>query len=307
MLLDIIFRFGEHYYQNEDEGNFWLTLFFTFLSAFLGFLFALWVDRLSNKKANKVKEKEELHQLYNQLRYFRDCLNAVLTYVPNQVGKFETFAQNLRDNPHEIVIPEIGATYDLLRLKEVDTRDNREAFFKFFNQTEDNLKMYRNSIAYADYLHRTFTQSEVNITRAIGFKHKDQLIVGDCLEDLSLRLGMRQQELLAQGHNNTPEFNLISELAEVHSNLISTFMNFGSARTQFIEPLFANALQIIQNEELAKEVFVVARKAHSKLRSIEANSNHVADEYASFGDNTSDAIEALNNLMNAIDEISKPD
>lgn len=307
MLLDIIFRFGEHYYENEDGGNFLSTLFFTFLGAFFGFLFALWVDRLSTKKAKKEEKRQDKIKKYNQLRYFRDSIQAVIDYIPQQNQSFVNFAVNIRNSPLEIVTPEIRATYDLLRLKQVDNQENREAYFEFFEQSEETVRKYRRSIAHADYLHRIYTSSETDITRAVDFKHKDQLVVRDCIEELSMRLGMRIYYLEVNGQQISPEYEFISNLADVYTALIATFINFENAKNQFIDPIFMNSLQVIGDPDLAHELFVLARKASSRLRGIEGNALGVANDFDNFADQTDSAVFDLTALKELIDTVPAPD
>jgi len=71
--MDIVFKFGEHYY--EENGSVWLNLFVTMLGAFLGFGFAL---LLYYYQLAKEKSKEFLdlrNERKDRLKYFSLLLN----------------------------------------------------------------------------------------------------------------------------------------------------------------------------------------------------------------------------------------
>jgi len=118
--MDIVFRFGEHYYEAAESGSV-LSIFLTFLGAFLGFLSALWVDRKVKKRGDKKKAKENLQSKFNQLRYFWYTIESALELIPKQTKQYVNFSNHLKKKPLEIVIPTIHATFDLLRLRNVDT------------------------------------------------------------------------------------------------------------------------------------------------------------------------------------------
>jgi len=303
--MDIIFKFGEHYYDARESGTF-ISVILTFLGAFLGLLGALWIDRrVKRREKNKIDKENKLSK-FNQLRYFRDTIESALNLIPKQTKQYVKFSKNLKSNPLEIIIPEISPTFDLLRLRNVDTRENQEAFFEFFEKNNENIKLYRNSISYADYLYRVFNSSETNITRAIDFKYKDQQVVRDCMEEASVLLGLRIKTLEEEGKQTEDEYLFLTDISDKYGVLIAGFLIFKDVKDNFVNPLFAESLTKIKDKETAMKVFVLCRKANARINGIEANALHVANDFEKFENQTSKSIEHLTKIREGIDEITKP-
>lgn len=301
--MDIVFKFGEHYYEVGDSGTF-LSVIITFFGAFLGLLSALLVDRMiKSKEQNKINKENKISK-YNQLSYFRDSIESVLNFIPKQTLQHVEFSKNLKSKPLEIIIPNISATFDLLRLRNVDTKENQEAFFEFFEKNNVNIKLYRNSISYADYLCRIFHNSETIIKRAIDFKHKDQQVVRDCIEEVSILIGLRMKTLKKEEKQNEDEYQFLSNIIGKYNILIVEFLIFKNVRNNFVNPLFTEALPMIKDKDTSQKVFVLCRKASSILNKIEANAIQVASDFENFEDQTLKSIEHLTKISEEIDKIT---
>lgn len=306
MLADLVLGFGDHYYETQESG-FWASVFQTMLGAFFGFLGALLIDRIAAQRSEAEKAKKLVAERISQLKYFRDSIDAVLLYVPQQLEAFKGFAEELRQKPLEIVIPPVRATFDLLRLKDIDTIDNRNAFFEFFGSGEESIKNYRNTIAYADYLFRLFSSTETNNTRSIDFKHADQKKVRDCMDEITMLLGLRLGYLESVGQDGSDEGVFLGALADNYQIIIDDFMNFSDSRSMLIEPLFLHSIGTIGDPIILDKMFPLCRKAMSLLRSIEANSLNVASEYDNFGNQTSDAVVHLQKVKEELDNLLNPE
>jgi hypothetical protein len=304
--MNVNFKFGEHFYQG-DEFSWMVSLLITLIGTFIGFFLALLLDRSVDNRNRKRKEAEEVERRLDVLKYLKSILDALSEYIPKQTERIAEFSDQLKKNALEIVYPEILATYDLIRLRNADNVNTQEAYRYFFENTENPFKDYKNLFAHGDYLNREMESIERQTERAISFKHKDQLVVRDIVEELSFVLLTRIQDLISDYGSpalamKDDEYKFLDNLAEAYGHIIQTMMVFQKVRDDFINPIMVNAMSKIQDNKVKVQVLELARKAHSRLINIEANSNHFAEDIGGLEARVKDALEYIKKESDKIQE-----
>ncbi|MEQ9290449.1 MAG: hypothetical protein RIG77_26185 [Cyclobacteriaceae bacterium] len=303
--MNFYFKFGEHIYES-DENSFWVSVLVTLIGTFIGFLLAFLASRQLEKRNQKRKNNEENQRKLDILKYLKSVLEAIADYIPNQTVKLKEFSNDLKENPLEIIQPEILATFDLLRLRNADNVNTQEAYIHYFNKSENPYKDYKNLFAHGDYLFREFTSIETQVTRETNFKYDDQLIVRDILEELSLLI-VNRLEALAQDHGEAnlltnPEFQFLESLATSYKKITSEMMILKEVKSLMITPLMINALTVIQDSNLSSVIFKLTRKANSRLRNIEANSIHFSNDIIDIESRVADGLCYVKNEIRRLEE-----
>lgn len=305
--MNINFKFGEHFYQS-DESSWIFSLLITLIGTFLGFLFALLLDKWVDRRNQKRKEIDETNKKLDVLKYLKTVLDSLISYIPKQTEKIKKFSTELKKSPLEIVHPEILATYDLLRLRNADNVNTQEAYINFFHDSENPYKDYKNLFAHGDYLLREMDSIETQTEKAISFKHKDQLAVRDILEELSFILMNRMGKLFNENGRDeeqamkNEEYAFMASIADSYASIIQKMMVFSRVRNEIINPLMQKSLTLIKDDELKIKVLELARKAHSRLTNIQGNSEHFANDIVNLDKRVENALIYLKKESEKIEE-----
>lgn len=281
-----------------NVGSIIIELLISFFGAFLGFLFALYLNRKAEKKIKK-KELEKVTQNYlDHLNHLSITLDAITKIYPKQLDKILEHADNVKKSPFQILSPEIQATYDLERLKNLNTDMIFNAYRYFFNDSDD-LKEYTKLFANADYLYRIFQDFENQNEKHQSFIHKDQLFIRECLENISFHIGFFVKKLQLnhpETYTNLSDYICLFPYDRRLAEITSKELDFRKLMDEFIAPLSITILEKIQDYDFVFSVFPDVKKALNRLISIEANSIRFAELYIEDKDSISAALETLSNI-----------
>lgn len=273
-------NFGEHYYE---AGN--LSVFYdvsiTFLGAFLGLLAAFCVNRfLEQKQLAKEKEQEKKNSL-SHLKYFSLLLSSVLETYPKQAENYIKLSKSIHENTLKLNKPNIQATFDLVRLKNTDNIDLREAYKNYFPSEQQNIINYKQIFSEIDFLLRYFKQLEVQNKDHINFQHKDKSFVRDCIEDITNHFEVRLNRLKL---NNPVNFRVDKEYMYLQNycSKLNTIgkgeLDFQKVKDEFLIPIYKTISSGIVNAQLSETVLILVKKAVGRLRHIQFNSIQFADD-----------------------------
>ncbi len=186
--------------------NSWLT---TIFGTAAGFLLALYTNRLIAKNSEKKKTIQEKQIKLAHLNYLKSVLEGIVDLIAKQSRHYSDFSDEIKASPYEILEPKIPASFDLLRLRNLDNAVTQEAYFTLFANNLVTVQNYETLFAHGDYMYRVFNSTEKQIYRAAKFKHKDQLEIRDNLLEASTLLGMRMKQLVDTLEINKDIFQIL--------------------------------------------------------------------------------------------------
>lgn len=301
------FNFGEHFYEAVNSSIYY-DLLITFISAFLGFLAALMINRVIDWKSLKKEKKEEKRNYYSHLRHLSQLLDSILTNYPKQAKNYLNLSIAVKEKPLEIELPNLRATYDLSRLKDLDSKILRDSYFHFFSNTEKSIDNYGKLFANVDFLLMLFNDLIKQNENHRNFIHKDQLFVRDCIEEVSYRLGIRQKNIQKnnpENFQNIMEYQYLHEFGTIFIKTTKGSIDFQIIREEYLQPLHDTILYEIKDVELADSIFVLVKKAISRLRNIEFNSLEFARDMEKVESRISNGVEFLTKLNEEIKKKNK--
>lgn len=292
------FNYGEQYIETSND-DFCTSLIVTLIGTFVGFFLALYADRkLANKNAKQQKT--------SQILYLKSILKSLENIIPKQIVKFNEFADTIRKSPLEIHQPEILVTFDVLRLRNSDSVETQEAYFHFFNNSEDPYKDYKNLFAHGDFLYRKLESFEQQVTKDTTDKQAEQIQIRDLIEEISLLLANRGEQLQQEKTTNeliVSELEFIEEMNISYGKIISQMVIFQEVKDLFITPLMNKSLSIIKDFELSQKIFGLTRRANSLIRNLEGNSLLFATEIQDIEKELSPSLKHITDVLNRLDRI----
>lgn len=274
------FNFGEHFHEASNSA-FINDLAIAFIGAFLGLLAALWVNRQIDKKNLKKEVKNKEQRYLSHLKYLSQLLDSILKNYPKQAENYKKLSVAVMEKPLETQMPELRATYDLSRLKDMDSSELRDAYFHFHSGNEDSIENYRKLFANADYLLMYFDDLIKQNENHRNFIHKDQLFIRDCIEEASLRLGIREKNIQKMNSNNFQEiheFKYLNKFSIIFTEITIKMLDFQVIYESYIKPLHDSILHEISDNDFADTIFIILKKVINRLRNIEINSKEFAKD-----------------------------
>jgi hypothetical protein len=187
----------------------------------------------------------------------------------------------IKEKPLETQLPMLQATYDLSRLKEMDSQELRDAYFHFISGNEKCIENYRKLFANVDYLLMYFDDLMKQNENHRNFTHKDQLFVRDCVEEVALRLGIREKNIQKMNPKNFQkinEYQYLNKFSMIFIEKTKDILDFQVIYESYIKPLHDTILYEISDDNFADSIFILLKKAISRLRNIEVNSKEFAKD-----------------------------
>lgn len=302
--MDLNLNFGEHFYEASSSSLFY-DLLMTFFGAFLGFLVALWINRLIEKKNNKNDKKKLVEEYQSHLRYLSLLLKSILKTYPKQAENYKKLSAAVIKKPLEIELPELRATYDLSRLKDLDSKELRDAYLYFFQKDKNSIDNYKKIFAHVDFLLMLFNDLIKQNENHRNFTHKDQLFVRDCFEEASYRLGLKQKNIRKENPDNyqkNKEFQYLHNFSLVFIDLTKDTIDFSIIRDKYLQPLHETILYEISDTEFADSIFIIIKKAISRLRNIEFNSLEFARDMKNVESSIKEPLKYLTEIYQKINK-----
>ncbi len=307
--MDLILNFGEHYFEAGNSSLFY-DILITFTGAFLGFFFALLINRKLEKK-QIIKDKElEKKESFSNLKYLSLLLDSVLKSYPKQAKNYKGLSIILKETPLELSQPIINATYDLTRLKNIDSKELRDAYIAYFPKELAEIEKYKKIFSHIDFLLMYFADLINQNENHRIFQHKDQQFVRDCFEEVAIRLGLRQKNIQLENPNNyieSQEFQYIHKFNLIFKEIADESpINFTKIQDNYFLPLNSTVLQGIADIELSDTIFLLVKKSISRLKHIEFNSIEFAKDLENVENRIKESIEYLTKINEKIKDINEP-
>lgn len=297
------FNFGENYYDTAGS-SFWTGVLIAFIGAFFGLLFALWVNRLFEKRSLTNQKKTKAKQDNERLHYLTIILKSTTKTAKDQVKHYSDLAGQVETNPLQSYMPVQIASYDISRLRNLDSIELFDSYVNIFQNTANKTKDYKNIFGQGDYIFEKLNEAKNQNERHRNFQHKDELFVRDCIEELYTRIGLRIKnfQILYKGEfNELPEYIYLREFEEIYRSVSTGIADFTKIRDEYFTPLHDTILHNVEDINFADSLFVIVKKALGRLRNIEFNALEFGQDMKNLEIETKAAIEYLDKMIKEIE------
>lgn len=267
--MDLIFKFGEHYYEGGDS-SFWLQLTITFIGAFLGFLSALWV---SNKNARKLK--------LEKIEYLKVILDSILKSTKKQLSHFEEFITELKANPYHLNQAILLATNDVHRYLKFDTQ---VLFSYFLNISKSNsaIEDFNKINAYIDHFDLAFKLINTDVERYKNSTYKRQIFIKESIEKISNELANVLDGVSIDAPTNyrqRPDWIFLNQQILNYHSFIANGDSIDDILSNYVNPLRQGIINNNYHHNLElNNILVSALNAYVAYNDIKVESEGLADD-----------------------------
>lgn len=301
--MNLNFNFGEHFY--ESGSSFGINVLITFIGAFFGLLFALLVNRIFENRGKKNAENKKNAQDNDRINYLGIILKSTCKTAKEQVKHYHDLAEKVKENALQAYMPVQLATYDVWRLRNLDSIELFDSFISVFSNSENKTKEYKNIFGHGDFIFEKLNEAKKQNERHRNFQHKDELFVRDCIEEIYTWIGLRAknfQVIHKEKVTEIPEFNYLRKFEEIYKSVSVGVADFTRIREEYFKPLHDSILDNIEEISFADSLFTIVKKALSRLQNIEFNALEFAKDMESLETETKEAIEYLEKQKLQIEE-----
>lgn len=299
MTLDIIFKFGEHYYE-KGESSFWQQLIVTIIG--FGFTLGLYYlkirsDRHKDKNAHKKK-------LNNLLVYYRKLLQTIINNFNKQLEIIEDYIVEQEAKLTELVLLKKVASNDFERLRNIDHEGIFEAWTYRFNDKE-SIKTYNKVNSSLDFLdgtkgeiHRLFFRNSDKCDAILEEVKKMIQLLADKVhtESFIIRLDEGEERW------NNEYFVFLNDSVMKYHELISSYATFEQISNEFITPVINTYLENFVEKKNANEIILLCKNTRVRLNDVKYAMTHIIPEYKGIIEGSKKHIEKIEQIISRLNQ-----
>lgn len=300
--MDIIFKFGEHYY--ESESSIWLSFLLTLLGSFLGFMTALYFDRKARRRTKEKEQQKQETDYADRLNYLKILLKEVVKDVEQQDKVNEEFWKSIENDPYELQYLKVLSSNDTKRILNLNLQNTFLAFRHFFEKDEnwlDDLRKMNSSVDFIDSyfpeIDRIFKSYQKGIYE-FSLQYKSYV---DNLPDFMAR-ELTQIKRDIQNYKEDPRFIFLNDSVLKYHELIEQKKRLKAFDTEFLEPLLMTTLKNFSDQPFAEPVMDMCKKARVKLNDIKVDAIGTAEEFKGLPSQLESSVNFLKSLIEKIEK-----
>jgi len=278
----------------------------TFLGAFLGFGFSLWIYYKQNKKDKRKEEDQKKKHFKDLLRYYRELLLSVVGVYEKQLNLIDEFISKQKKNLTVLIPLNQIATEDFIRLKNIDNRGTFEAWITIF-KSEDTIKQYKTTNSALDFLEGT--RLEIDRIYQTNTKHcYEQLMqakqIIDHIPDRLASIAHQMAQELGESRWENDIYKTINSYFKVYADLTTNIADFEKINENYLAPLLELFLKKYSDFIYSDEITMLCKKARVKLQGVRFEMGNIIEELEKTRERTSKSLSIINTAIQRINNIS---
>ena len=226
--MDIIFSFGEHFYEQTDSSVL-INFLLTFLSAFLGLLSALYLSKRDERKLKK-----------NRILYLNTLLENLIRSSTAQIEKLEEFIHRVNDRPQDHHKISWFASHDIKRYLKFDSQELFDAYIQQEKFDKQKIKSFNEINAYIDLIDQLIDQvKEISHTYTQS-TFKRQLEIKSKIERVSDEIAVVAERIKIdnlEDYRDKDVYYHLNESLNTFHRLIRETASIDRFLFEFIDPL----------------------------------------------------------------------
>lgn len=313
--MDIIFKYGEHYYDSSDI-SIWIQFGLTVLGAFLGFGVALLIYYINVKREKREKETrlqtekreketKQQNESRNILKYNGLLIDNLLANTNRQIESLVRFKVDQEKDLLNIIVPKQVVTNDFQRLILIN-RDIFDSFNHLNNQDNDwieELKKIHTNVDFIEgVLNEIFRIStnhlEVCYKNSIDIKQKIELIP-DKLSSYAFLV----QKQLGEDRWKNDLYLFVDNAIKKYNELIEKKADLNIFDSEYLEPLIETIMTNHKGDSYLEEIIFLAKNSRVKMDDIKVDVKDLIETFDQITKDLSkskDKIKDLNEKINNV-------
>lgn len=289
-----------------------MNLFSTAIGAFLGFLSALIVYRISESNKRRNEKHAKKIKAYNTLNRFSLLLASVIKTCKEQSESLKIHSDDLKRKPLKFHFLQILATNDRDRLVKSDTLELYHSFMLFDKENLNKFKDYKNIFNHSDLLQKVYSDLFIQNEKHHNFLHSDLKLIRDNLLYIVINIELLKKDIQLKkpvDFIDDTEFKFLEKYINIYNSLKGNeFTDFEPYRKFFLIPLQNELFENIFQQKRADEIAFQITQAATRIDSMIENTNTHADNFKDIENNkgVKSAIEFLEMVKGKIENINEP-
>jgi hypothetical protein len=301
--MNLNFNFGEHFY--EGYNSFWTDILVAFVGAFFGLLFALLVNRIFENREKNNEKKSKFEKDKDRIKYLGIILKSTCKIAREQIKHYSDLANDIKSTPLQASVPLQVPFYDVWRLKKMDSIELFDSYIEVFIDNENRTKEYKNIFGQGDFIFEKLNEAKMQNERHRNFRHKDELFVRDCIDEIYMRIGLRAKNFQVTYGDKVatiPEFKYLRNFENIYESISEGLADLKKFRDEYFKPLHNTILENVNEISFADNLFTTIKKALGRLQNIEYNALEFAKDMENLDNETTEAIDFLEKQLLKIEE-----
>lgn len=302
--MNIIFKFGQHYYESVDS-SFWIQLIMIILGSFISFGSALWIYRAGVKREKREILKNHKSENIRKIKYQNILIENLVRSLKTQVKGLD-----------EYIVDQKKDILDTLPLKQIVSNDFQRLIFlnKDIFETTNQLSK-DNDLWIKDFseLHTKvdFTEGILKELKRINDNHlstcyQNALSIKQFIEAIPDKLSSYAIQLkkeLKETRWQNELYIFIDSILKKYSSLINERATLERFNEEFLDPFITETLANFEHDIILDETTIFAKKARLKMSDISFDTENLLPEYENAKKELDKAIKKIEELNSQINNV----
>jgi hypothetical protein len=250
----------------------------TFLGAFLGFLVAIYLNRLSEKTEKWKEGKRKENYNIDMLNILNIYVDSALDDAKQQIRYLEQFVQWVNNEPLKGHMPVILAAYNIERLKNFNSNALLEAFLYFHPNNPSIINSYDSIFSSTDYLYRSFKEIEERIRIYQNDIVNHQHILTSCFQNVLWQIQMRQKSIMVDNpgfYIEDEEYCKIQDSIVDFADLTNDDNSINLKQIEYLRSVRDTLCDKIKNVDIRAKIFIEANTGLYEIDNINMRSTEI--------------------------------
>lgn len=277
--MDIIFKFGEHYYDTGDS-SIWIQFLLTIIGAFLGFGSALLIYYKSVQREKTEQESKHQIESRNKLKYHELLIENLIKNTKAQIESLDKYKVNQEKDLLNVIPPKQVATNDFKRLIYI----NKEIFesFNYFNKNKidwiEDLKKLHTTIDYIDEVYSEIFRMTTNHLKDCYVKASDVKQKIDLIPDRLSSFAFYLRKQLGEKRWENDLYIFVDAAIKQYGVLADAKADFNRINIEYLDPMLNTILENFQEEPFFEEIMFLAKNSRVKMNDIKEDVKNMIEE-----------------------------
>src|SRR3989339_841167 len=304
MIIDIIFETGEHIIFGSDS-SFLIKLLISFLGAFFGFGFALYLYYKKNKKEEKKENEKKEYENKSKLKYFNTTIQSFIAKSNSQNKNIREFIEKQRISANKIEFVKVIPSNDFQRFLSIESKGIFEVYVSLNGeQNKDWIEKYKSILFSLDYLEGIRSEIFRVSLKHMDSSYKSQLNLKSIIESISNKIAF-YLKILSENYQSekwkNPIFVELNNILINYEKIIKENTDFDKLNIEFLEP----TITILYDEKYdpkMEEIILLCKKARVCLNDLKEDIEFQISEFEKVHKEINDTLIKLCSWMNELNK-----
>lgn len=277
----------------------------SFIGAFFGFGFALFLYYLQNKKVKNKQILKRTQEHKDQLEYFKLLLSGSLTFVEKQLGLLKEYISEQEELLNQKIYKE-SANNDINRLLSLDLHSIFLAYREIFGDNKDWIKEYSEFYHSLDFVDGKLLEVRRIYKNNLDQGWEDILNVKALVDQVPNQLSkyaLRISNELGDERWNNDAYKFLDSQIKKYREMVNNGADLETIGKDYLEPMIKGILDNHAEQEFAEEIMTTCKNARVKMNDIKGHMKDMLDQFKKVPESLKASIENMEKMKSNLQTI----